>query len=495
MNAPLWRHAAFALSVALLPGALAAQSGPALTLQQAVQSARENNPDFLQTANDLRTARSATRAARWDLLPTANASSSLGYTASGEARAGTYQLAASQPAFYTSGYSVSLNYQLSGSKLLATSVARAQQAATQQRIAGSEASLVGQVVQQYLSVLQAQEQVAQADREVARTAEHVRLAQARLQVGAGTPLDLRQAEVQKGQADVKALQQRAALETERLKLGQVMGAPLAPGTQLTSRFELFQPHWAADSLVQIATRNNPTVLAARASVAASRTQIRSARTAYLPSLSMRVGVDGYAQRSGDETGLYNQALAGAQSSYAACQRDNLINQAIGMAPKACGGNPSDAAYQSALRGLIGDQNGKFPFRYTRQPLGAQFVVSLPVFSGTSRQHQVEEARVGAEDAELQVRSLELRLQAEISAATLNLNTAYSTAQLQAQVKQKAAEELRLAQERFRYGAANSIDVTDAQTSLALAEQSEIDAIYNFHKSLAALEALIGQPLR
>mgnify|MGYP000544174047 CR=1 FL=1 len=36
----------------------------------------------------------------------------------------------------------------------------------------------------------------------------------------------------------------------------------------------------------------------------------------------------------------------------------------------------------------------------------------------------------------------------------------------------------MAQERFRYGAANSIDVTDAQTSLALAEQSEIDAIYN-----------------
>jgi outer membrane protein TolC len=38
-------------------------------------------------------------------------------------------------------------------------------------------------------------------------------------------------------------------------------------------------------------------------------------------------------------------------------------------------------------------------------------------------------------------------------------------------------------------------VTDAQTSLALAEQGRIDAIYNYHKSLAALEALVGRPLR
>jgi len=38
-------------------------------------------------------------------------------------------------------------------------------------------------------------------------------------------------------------------------------------------------------------------------------------------------------------------------------------------------------------------------------------------------------------------------------------------------------------------------VTDAQTSLAEAERARIDAVYNFHKSLATLEALVGRPLR
>jgi outer membrane protein len=40
-----------------------------------------------------------------------------------------------------------------------------------------------------------------------------------------------------------------------------------------------------------------------------------------------------------------------------------------------------------------------------------------------------------------------------------------------------------------------VEVTDAQTSLAEAERARIDAIYNFHKSLASLEALVGRPLR
>jgi hypothetical protein len=44
-------------------------------------------------------------------------------------------------------------------------------------------------------------------------------------------------------------------------------------------------------------------------------------------------------------------------------------------------------------------------------------------------------------------------------------------------------------ERFRFGAATSVEVTDAQTNLAQAEIEKIDAAYNFHQSLAALEAL------
>ena len=493
MNAPLWRHGALALSFALLPAALGAQAaGPTLTLDQAVRAARENNPDFLQTANDLRGSRAAVRQARMDLLPTAAATSGFNYTAPGEVRSGSVTLASQQPSSYISDFSLGANYQMSGSKLLAPTVARAQERATAQRIAGSEANLVGNVVQEYLSVLQAQEEVEQAEHEVARTAEHVRLAQARLTVGAGTPLDLRSAQVQKGQADVKLVQQQATLETERLRLGQLMGAPLQPGTHLVSQFQLFEPGWSADSLVAIAIRNNPNLLAARATASAAGTQIRQARTAYLPSLSMYVQQTGYTERLG--SGYYDQLLSRATSTAQSCQTENVIFKAVGLPENTCA-DPTSAAFQSQLRGLVNDQNSRYPFHYTRQPWQAGLTLTLPVFSGGSRARQVEEARVAAQDASLAVRSLELKLQADISGALLTLSTAYRTAQLQEEVRQQAAEQLRLAQERFRYGAANSVDVTDAEANLDQAERAKINAVYAFHKSLAALEALIGQPLR
>jgi outer membrane protein TolC len=141
------------------------------------------------------------------------------------------------------------------------------------------------------------------------------------------------------------------------------------------------------------------------------------------------------------------------------------------------------------------QNSGWPFGYDRQPLSAQLSFSIPIFDGFSRQLQVDQARASAADAQHQVRAEELRLRQEVNAAVRNLRAAYETAMLQEQVRANAAEQLRLAQERFRFGAANSIEVTDAQTVLASAEQAQIDAVYVFHKSLAALEALVGQSLR
>lgn len=488
---------ALALGIAsLAPLSAAAQEPAPLTLQQAVAIARENNPDILAQRNDIRGSRATTRAARASLLPSAGVSSTFGYTAAGEARVGSVRLRESEPAYYTSSYSAGLTYDLSGAKLLQPRVARVQEDATRQRIAGSEANLVGQVAQQFLSVLQADELVAQAERDVARTVEHERLAKARLDVGAGIPLDLRRAEVKRGQAEVRVIQARNTAATEKLRLGQLMGAPLAPNTPLASAFSLFEPTWEADSLVHLALQNNPSLLAARANEQVGRTGVRAARYAYLPTMQLQVGLSGYAQRAGDTGPLLDNALTQTQQAYAGCLRNNQINSLLNQPGADCSPfNTADPAVTNAIRSSIDSQNSGYPFGYNRQPLGASVSFSLPIFNGLQRERQIEEARVSADDARHQVRAQELRLHTEIAAAVLNLETSYRTAQLQDRVRATAMEELRMAQERFRYGAASAIEVTDAQTSLAQAEQAQIDAVYNFHKSLAALEALVGQPLR
>lgn len=490
------KHASLLVLVALaaaLPDAARAQEAPprALSLEEAVALARESNPDFLAQANDRRAARAAVRAARADFLPSAGVSNTFGYTAEGERRYGSVGFG-KQPDYYSSSYSLGLSYELSAAKLAQPAWARAQDRATEQRIAGAGAGLAAQVTQQYLTVLQAQEDAAQAEREVARAAEYERLARARLEVGAGTPLDVRRAEVRKGQAEVRLLQAENARAVAALNLGELLGAPLEPETRLTTEFAVFEPRWKTEELLATALRENPSLRAARAGATAARTGARAARGAYLPVLSFNVGLQGSVFRAGDTGPLVQERLLGAQQRLAGCQQGNALRRLTGQPEEDCTAFQLDPA---DVRRRVEAENAGFPFDYDRQPLSASMTVSLPLFNGLAREQRIEEAKVAAEDAEHQVRAQELRLRVEIGTALRNLETAYRTAELQARVRENAAEELRLARERFRFGAANSLEVTDAQTNLAQAEQARIAATYDFHRALAGLETLVGRPLR
>lgn len=486
-----------AAAVALIgaPGAAQQPAPGALSIDQAIRIARENNPIFLQQANDVGVARSAVRAAYGNLLPSLNASNSYGYTASGEARFGTVEFGA-QPESYSSSYNIGMNLSLDGSTLLQPSVQRAQKRATERRVEGAGADLDAQVAQQYLAVLQARELVGQAEQEVSRTAEHVRLAEARLEVGSGTPLEVQQAQVQHGQAEVGLVQARNTADIAAITLGQYLGTPLDPSVELSSIFEIFQPPWTAPELVEIALGTNPSLLAAEASAAAARTSVKAARTSYLPSLNFNLGVNGWVSQAGDVDALVQQQIFGLGQQFSSCQTNNQLMALIGRPPANCSiFDPNDPAVVSGVRNELESRNSGWPFSYARQPLSASVSISVPIFQGFSRQLQVDQAKASAADARQAVRQEDLRLRQAVAAGVRNLETAYETALLQQRVVQSATEELRLAQERFRFGMANSIEVTDAQTNLAQAEQARIDAVYNFHKSLAALEALVGRSLR
>lgn len=488
------------VAVAALGTPLAAQqTAPqqgGLTIEEAITTARTANPDMLAQRNDQRGTRAALRAARADLyLPSANAQADFGYTGKGVQRFGS-EVFGVRPQYYSSGYYVGIGYELSGAKLMQPRIARAQENATARRVEGFEANMVSQVAQQYLTALQAGELAEQAVLEVARALEHERIAKARLEVGAGTPLDVRRAEVQRGQAEVALLQQRNAHATEVLRLGLAMGRSIPADTRLVSTFTLFEPRWTAEQLIEMAQANNPNLASARANASAARTGIRAARSQYLPTVSVNAGFRGSVYSAGNLTPLYDNALGSTGARFQGCQQGNQLATLLGQPQRDCSEfDIRNPAVADSVRGAVKDANPSFPFGYERQPLAAGLTFSLPIFNGLQRERRIEEARVGAQDAELQLRMQELQLRTNVETALLSLRTAYGAAQLQEQVVQRAMEELRLAQERFRLGATSSVEVTDALTSLREAERARIDAVYNFHKSLAALEALVGRNLR
>src|SRR5690606_1277035 len=230
---------------------------------------------------------------------------------------------------------------------------RAQRRAKERRVEGAGASLDAQVAQQYLSVLQARELVSQGEREVARTLEHVRLAEARLEVGAGTPLDVQRAQVQHGQAEVGLVQARNTADIAAITLGQVLGTPLDPSVELTSTFSIFAPTWQASELVEMALGTNPNLLAAEASAAAARTGVSAARTSYLPSLNFNVGVNGSIYQAGDVNSLVQQQIFGLGQQFANCNTNNELMALIGRAPANCAAlDPTDPAVVAGIRSQL-----------------------------------------------------------------------------------------------------------------------------------------------
>jgi outer membrane protein len=489
-----------ALILALLtPGGLAAQAPATLTLDEAHALARRHNPDFLGQQNNALVADWAVRDAYGALLPGATASSTVAYQGAGTQRIGIFTgddlgLGATT-SYYSSSYSLGLSYSLSGAALMAPGRERASRRATEAGIEAAAFNLDASVTRQYLAVKRAEDGVVLARQELERAEDNRRLAQARVDVGAAIPLDAKQAEVEKGRAEVALLQAENLVRTEKLRLVQLLGIDLDRDVELTTVFRVADVPWTADELRAAALAAHPALQAARAQERAAATGVRMARSRYLPSLSVQAGVSGFTRQAGNTGFLIDQARARVRGQRAECLfLNDLSARLVSPLPD----RPEDCSaitLTPEMERRIREGNSVFPFDFTREPLGASLTVSLPVFQGFQRERQIEEARVAEQDARHRTRSEELRLRTEIATAHLNLETARRSVALEERNRELAEDQAVLARERYRVGAGTFLELQDAETVKARAERAYLTAVYQFHEALAALEAAVGRPLR
>jgi len=402
----------------------------------------------------------------------------------------------------TSGYNLGLQWQLNGRTLTAPAEQKALQRATDEDISGAGVTLRAEIETQYLTTLQATAQVAVARQQVSRNIDFLTLAKARYQVGQATLLDVRQAEVAKGQSDVALLRAVQAENEAKLELLRRMGVepPVAvEQIALSDSFPVVAPAYQLDSLLALADQQNPTLRSLRARRSAASYGVRSAKSEFLPTLSAQAGWSGFTQQFTNETFLIDQTLTDAQSQAAGCQSNNEVRAAVGLSTSDCfaqaGLNPQGTALQDPVVQQIRDANNVFPFSYTRQPFQASLRVSLPIFTGFGRSLRLSQARAQEQDADESARASRLQIRSDVHARYLGLQTSYQAIGVQAANREAARDQLRLAQDRYRLGAGTSLEVSDAQNAVQRAEGDYVNAVYDYHKAIAALEAAVGRPLR
>lgn len=494
------RIPAHVLALAGLLAALpaGAQSVPSsLSLAEAIEVARANNPGYRQVLNDRDLADWDVRRAYGQLLPTASASSGITWQGAGEQQFGTLTLGdlgfGNLPSYYLSSYRISLGYSLDWSTLKEPASAKAQRAATDADIRVSEANLVSQVTGAYLEVLRAGEGVRLAEQQLENSRLNLRLAQGQLEVGAATPIDVGQAEVQVGRSQVGVLQARNALATARMRLLQQMGVPVDQEVDLSTDFALSEPPWTLDELYDRALDQNPTLQSRRRREQAAEIGVSQARGAYYPSLSVSTGWSGFTREASNVDLQIAQAQARVAGQVAQCAATNELYRRLADPLPAL--DCSVFAFTDAQRQAIVDQNDQFPFNFERSPLSLSLGISIPIFQGFTRHRNLEAAKLQQRDLAQQVREQELALRADLSIALGNARTAYESALLEDRNRQLAEQQLRLARERYQLGAITFVELVDAQTVFAQADRDGTAAVFAYHDTVTSLEALVGSSLR
>jgi outer membrane protein len=472
-------------------GSASGGGGTTLSLDEAIDLAKKNNPSYLQLVNSRTRADANLRAAYGSFLPTASTNLGTGY------RQGKQEIVSgvafgSTSDILSSSWGLNLSYNFSARTITNLRTARAAVDAADADIANADQQLRAVVVQEYVAVLQRQAQAALQDTLVAYNKLQVDLAKAKQEVGSATSLDVIRAEVALGTQQVAALRAHNDEAVERLRFYQQLGVPAVENVRLNSTLPLTEPTGDLAQLLSMAQKTNSALVALRQRAVITEQSYRAAQGGYLPTFFASAGLGGSQQKYTDVNYLLNQAQAQTTASKASCFTQDSLRRGAGMPGIAtCGAIAFTTAQSDAIR----SSNNKWPFSFNSNPLTLNLGVSLNLFDGFNRERTLQSAAADKADARYNIRAQELKLTADISQAFTTLAADYRVLKLQEQNSNAARQALQLAQERYRVGLNSLVDLQQARADFDRAETDRINSIFEYHRAFAALESAVGRPLR
>ena len=120
-----------------------------------------------------------------------------------------------------------------------------------------------------MTALRARDGVEVARRQLDRARRNLELVQIRVDVGAAAGVDGKTAEVEHGRAEVALIQAERLERAEKLRLMEQLGVVMSDDLTLSSTFEVFDPEWSRDQLLEAALTRHPSLRAFEAQERAS----------------------------------------------------------------------------------------------------------------------------------------------------------------------------------------------------------------------------------
>jgi outer membrane protein TolC len=418
-----------ARSVELLPTDTARVVVPthALTLAEAVDIALRNSPATRLSWAQARTAAEAFGSARGQLYPSVGVDVGVSRTRS---LAAPGRVAGERTQY---GPSVSLNYLVLdfGGRSGAIDVARQTAVAADLSHNATIENTILQVESAafgYLATRALRDAQKSAMSEATLALE---AANERHRVGLATIADVLQARTARSQAELTLESLEGAVQVARGGFAVAMGLPANARVELPDALAPDSVHFVSasvDSLIEAAIRNRPELAAARAEAAGAASEVRVARSAGLPSLAFT------------STG---------------------------------GSNSSNVS------------------TFSGRTYALNFGVSIPLFTGFSREYDVRAANMQLQAAIARAGMTKQQIIQEVFTAYYALRTATDRVRTSADLLASATQSESVARGRYREGVGSIIDLLVAQSALANARAQGVDARWQWRAALAQLAHDVG----
>lgn len=429
----------FAVSLFLIPAISSAQidtTATPITLSDAIVMAQKNAPAAVQARGSIRTADATVKQSYAAFLP------SISLSAGSQRQAGDRfdtqgNLVAftGNPTNYSSGLSSTLQLFDGGRRFFDVKRTKADVNAAEAGETVSRYQIALQVKQQYYNILAARESQSAAVAQVQQAAEQLKSSSLRLRAGAATLSDSLRSLVQLGNARLAQLTAINNLSLANATLTRLVASPQTVTATVSDTIDqtVVIPDMAS---LQPLIDHAPAVEQANAQLSSARLSLRSAKTAYLPTVNVSFSRGG----SG-------------------------LDPAFGLSDKRY-------AYNQNL----------------------SFGMAFPLFNNLNREVTVARAIVSEDVAEANLRDAKYLAHQTLVQSLGQMRTAQEQVAIQITSVNAAAEDLRVQQRRYELGATTLLDLLTSQTQLDNARTSLIRARYDYRVAKAQLEALIGRDL-
>jgi outer membrane protein TolC len=434
-----------------------------VTYAQAVRRGLDANNGLDARRSGLEAARENVRVERGDLLPQVQAGARARQVDADQAAASF----GARPERALGG-SLSFSQTLFSPRELGDlAIAKRERAANAATVERSEQDVALQVSSAYVSVLQARALARVRRSDLALSRENLSLARARREAGQVGRRQVLRFKTQVAQARRTVLDAESRVEVARNRLAQVLAQPsddlagvsgLAPSdTILTLPESVFAAYGhtpssrqrLTDFLVEEGVSTAPALEALDKQIAAARRGIEAGQQSYW---APTVALEGQLNRRVLEGG------AGTES------------------PSLPGGPPGGAALPQPPN--------------TTWNVGLS--LSLPLFTGLKRDAQIEQGRARLNQLKAQRREVRSSLKERIRSRTEQATTGYRSLREAEAGRRTAEETIELVQDAYAAGAADVLNLLDAQEAVLNARLAEVGARYSFLLRLLQTERAISR---